>query len=96
MCAIRKASVNSSSVLFSFFPSSVSLSLPLSLDSVQRLCNRMYSAVHHWGDYNYGISQLHEPDETDIEFRTVVIAIELISQSGDHIAALYHVYGIRC
>lgn len=28
----------------------------------------------------------HEPDETDNEFRTVVIAIELISQSGDHIS----------
>lgn len=28
---------------------------------------------------------LHEPDETDNELRTVVIAMEFISQSGDHI-----------
>lgn len=31
---------------------------------------------------------LHEPDETDKEFRTVVIAIEFISQSGDHIFSI--------
>lgn len=30
----------------------------------------------------------HKPDETDNEFRTVVIAIEFISQSGDHIFSL--------
>lgn len=30
-------------------------------------------------------STLHKPDETDNEFRTDVIAIEFISQSGDHI-----------
>lgn len=27
----------------------------------------------------------HTPDDTDIELRTFVIAIEFISQSGDHI-----------
>lgn len=27
----------------------------------------------------------NEPDETDVELRTVVIPIELISDAGDHI-----------
>lgn len=50
------------------------------------------SLLLHSGDYNYEIFYLHEPDETDIEFRTVVIAIELISQSGDHILLLCYFF----
>lgn len=61
-------------LLFSFF----------FLGSVQRLCNPMWRFY-----FSYKFFLLHEPDEADNEFRTVVIAIELISQSGDHIASLY-------
>lgn len=39
--------------------------------------------------------QSHAPDETDMEFRTVVIAIEFISQSGDHIVLCVYYRTIR-
>lgn len=39
---------------------------------------------------NASAIRMHEPDETDNEFRTDVIAIEFISQSGDHI--LIYIY----
>lgn len=31
------------------------------------------------------MDRIYKPDETDIEFRTAVIPMELISESGDHI-----------
>lgn len=32
---------------------------------------------------------MYKPDETDVEFRTVVIPMELISESGVHILTIF-------
>lgn len=47
-----------------------------------------------WGGKKSNSICLHKPDEIDIELRTFVIAIEFISQSGDHIVKFCYLFEV--